>query len=248
MQPPIRRAFTLIEILVVLAIIAVLMAFLLPALEKSREKANQVRCGSNLSQIGLAISMYANENHGNYPRTRYDPAAPLCADTNASALDPFQSTGPLMNDTTAPMFLLLRTNKLPPAVYADPYNDVVEYEAEPADPMTHSNFTDFRKNCAYSYANAYPDAVALANGYKLTSKIRPAFAVAADLNPGTGVGQNSRNHEGRGQNVLFGDGHVEWEQVSACGISGDDIFTNRAGVVKASPLDANDSVLLPASQ
>jgi prepilin-type N-terminal cleavage/methylation domain-containing protein/prepilin-type processing-associated H-X9-DG protein len=243
-----RAGFTLIEILVVLAIIAILMAFLLPALEKSREKANQVRCASNLNQIGLAISMYANDNHGNYPRTRYDPAAPLCVDTNASANDPFQASGPQPNDTTAPMFLLMRTNKLPPAMYADPYNDVVQYEAEPADVMTHSNFTDYQKNCAYSYLNAYPDPAAVTSGYKVTSKINGSFPIAADLNPGTGANQNSKNHEGRGQNVLYADGHAQWEQTSRCGINQDDIYINRAGNVMASPKDATDAVLLPASQ
>ena len=198
MRSATRPAFTLIEILVVLAIIAILMAFLLPALEKSREKANQVRCASNLNQIGLTISMYANENHGNYPRTRYDPAAPLRIDTNASANDPFQASGPSLNDTTAPMFLLMRTNKLSPAVYADPYNDVVQYEAEPSDVMTHSNFTDYRKNCAYSYANAYPDSAAVTSGYKLTNKMNGSFAVAADLNPGAG-GETARTTRAAGK-------------------------------------------------
>jgi prepilin-type processing-associated H-X9-DG protein len=146
------------------------------------------------------------------------------------------------------MFLLMRTTRLPAAIYADPYNDVIEYEADSGDTMARSNFTDYRKNCAYSYVNAYPDASAVAKGYKLTSKINPAFPIAADLNPGTGADHNSRNHEGRGQNVLFGDGHVEWELTTRCGLQEDDIYTNRAGAVMASPIDSTDAVLLPASQ
>ncbi|MFI5377726.1 MAG: type II secretion system protein [Tepidisphaerales bacterium] len=241
-----RPGFTLIEILVVIGIIGVLLAILLPALERAREQANTVSCAANLSQIGLGLTLYAGDNHGNFPRTVYQPGAAPVAGTNASAANPFAPGGPQPNDTSAPFFLLMRTERLPAKLFADPYNDEVEYAPDAADPATHSNFTDFRKNLAYSYANPYPDANAVAAGYTLTGKMHAAFAVAADLNPGTGAGNNSRNHEGRGQNVLYADGHVEWKTSTKCGWNGDDIYVNKNGVVQASPVDATDSVLLPA--
>ena len=62
-----RRAFTLVELLVVIGIIAILMAILLPALNAAREKAKRVQCGNSLRTFGQAVTMYAIENKGKIP-------------------------------------------------------------------------------------------------------------------------------------------------------------------------------------
>lgn len=62
-----KTAFTLVELLVVIGIIAALIAMLLPALNKARQSAKSISCQSNLKQIGTAFAMYYADNHGYLP-------------------------------------------------------------------------------------------------------------------------------------------------------------------------------------
>ena len=264
-----RAAFTVIELLVVIGIVGVLLALLLPAVERARHRTYIDKCANNLRQIGPAISIYENENHGNWPRTVYDPAtadAPAKG-TGVNAADPFTPGSAVRtNDLTAGLFLLLRAERLPPAVFVCPYNDATSYVADSANLAGRSNFTDQRKNLAYSFADPYPSASAAAAGYALNARLAANVPVGADKNPGRGEGTddvyavtvdsrardmeeaNSPNHEREGQNVLFADGHVTYVTTPFVGVGRDHIYTARDGTppaVERSPTDATDTLLLP---
>jgi prepilin-type N-terminal cleavage/methylation domain-containing protein len=67
------RAFTLVELLVVIGIIALLIAMLLPALSAARESANRVKCASNLRSLGQCVFLFAHDHKGRVPEAQNSP-------------------------------------------------------------------------------------------------------------------------------------------------------------------------------
>jgi prepilin-type processing-associated H-X9-DG protein len=165
------------------------------------------------------------------------------------------------------MFLLLRTQDITPEVFACPDSsaETDTYGGNNNAAINRSNFTDLKKNLSYSMHNPYVSdgVIPETDKWWWTNSMSAEFAVASDINPGTSGAEddvlrpnstsssrdicwaNSNNHDGDGQNVLFGDGHVEFLQNPFVGIGRDNIFTNKKNQVVASPVDATDSVLLP---
>lgn len=75
------RAFTLVELLVVIGIIALLLGFLLPAVQSAREASRKLQCSNNLKQLGIGFSSYEN-SFGCYPVGRYMTYDPKYAGNN----------------------------------------------------------------------------------------------------------------------------------------------------------------------
>jgi prepilin-type N-terminal cleavage/methylation domain-containing protein/prepilin-type processing-associated H-X9-DG protein len=75
-KPPFRGAFTLIELLLVIAIIAILASLLMPAVGTARQEADSIACASNLRAIGAACQLYLQDNNNIYPCIEPMPKGP----------------------------------------------------------------------------------------------------------------------------------------------------------------------------
>jgi len=269
-----RVGRTLTDLIVAMGLIMMIGTLALRTSTLASSRSGQVKCGSNLRQIGQSIMMYANDNKGMYPRTLYTPGAPLTSYTGEVCSDPFNGPGavgtpPQANDVTAAMFQLIRAQDLSSEVFICPSsNDEKDtFGGGTNTAQSRSNFKTMRGTLSYSMANPYPDAAAIAKGYKWNNTLNADFAIMADMNPGGATltaltakassremaKGNTYNHQGQGQYVMYGDGHVEWQQNPFVGVKRDNIYTVSSGDVEGGtsstieglPTWGGDSVLLP---
>jgi prepilin-type N-terminal cleavage/methylation domain-containing protein/prepilin-type processing-associated H-X9-DG protein len=66
-----RAGFTLVELLVVVAIVGILVGLLIPAVQAAREQARIANCASNMRQVGIAVMRFCDLHHGNWPQTTH---------------------------------------------------------------------------------------------------------------------------------------------------------------------------------
>jgi prepilin-type processing-associated H-X9-DG protein len=280
-------AFTLVELLVVIGIIALLISILLPSLNKARETANRVKCAANLRSIGQTMLLYENDNHGAYPRVYWDGSLTTSVQDSAGEQAelvnnvpvPFQqNSGTTSNNVPMSLFLLLTNEDVTSGIFVCPSSGATPdtYGGGTNTALNRTSFTSVQNNLSYSYACPFANTAVVAAGFKMNASIDPTFAIAADINPGTtpaatdnallypgaaNAASNSNNHNKAGQNVLYADGHVEFQQSVNVGYQADNIYTavatgsvnyqNTSQTLTDTPPSANlpqaayDSLLLP---
>ncbi|HSU67330.1 MAG TPA: type II secretion system protein [Tepidisphaeraceae bacterium] len=241
------RAFSLVELLVVIGIVAILISIFVPYVVNMRETEHRARCAANLRTLMQGLQSYAKLNRPLFPQVVYDAAHNpngYTAFTGAAAPDPFARDSQVRpNDVTASLWLLVRTGLAQPRLFVCPSTRDLPDPADPAEWKRRSNFSG-NQFLSYSYASPFSSAAS----YKLNEYLPSDFALMADKNPGivsrTGSNvtkpnydspplelaqANSNNHGRAGQNVLYADGHVAFQITPYCGTGSggmrDNIYT-----------------------
>ena len=248
-----KKGFTLVELLVVIAIIALLMGILMPALARVRQIAFRMVCGTNLSGIGKAMLIYANDYEDELPRSGGRNSTWAARIPDWMAANRFNAYGVSATgdggtaNISSCFYLLVKyaevtpksfickgdsgTNEFKPADDGAGNRDLIDLWDFGIEPETH---------CSYSYHMPF-------GLYALTTSSEPGMAVAADRNPlqdspaatakawpGTFVPDGGKEavkygnaiaHQEDAQNVLFLDIHVGQMKQAFCGINDDNIYT-----------------------
>jgi hypothetical protein len=242
-----------IEVLVVVFVCLFALAVIGPAMQMSQFEEYRIRCATNLSNIGKAMLIYANDYEDEFPRSggrnsTWAPIIPNWMATNRYGAYGISADGRggIANISSC-FYLLVKYAEMTPRTFVCP-GDVGTTEFVNSDFVAGFgeliNLWDFgpepSKHCSYAYNMPF-------SLYALTTSSEPDMAVAADRNPwmdspaaaakqypgmynpdgGRGAVKygNAIAHEEEGQNVLFLDLHVGFEERSFCGIHDDNIYT-----------------------
>jgi prepilin-type processing-associated H-X9-DG protein len=208
-----RRAFTAIELAVVILLITILAAMLVPALEQGRSEAISVKCLNRVRQVGMAMAIYSSNFDGYWPwgRRSVHPDHPEWPDPTASlaALYPSYASKVYLFQCPASGDRVVINSKGTDFLWCE------NFDVEPGLRMVEGERTRPPMPPSYFYDGGWPD------GRSVPMKAAPWRVVYGDEcvhgtfrdNSGRYRWLGQSNHDGGG-NFLFVDGHVEWLEVT----------------------------------
>lgn len=222
------RAFTLVELLVVIGIIALLLAILLPALSRVRESAHRAKCLANIAELGRAVLLYAHDNKDHLPDAGSGNAPDALMSPRAVGLPPWSNFGP--NTYVLPSIgqLLARYLNDDNRLWICPSAPSNSFIWTGSDPLAGTGLNDqFKPNYVYlaakEYIPAYPGLGPIATKYHV-----PEWAVrsVSGLKTTQAV---SRSGNSSSEVVLFYDRSPSYHQYHKT-----DIYSGQSGEYFAS--------------
>jgi len=242
-----RLAKTSLAVSGAAALSGLMIAIMTPSLMHNRRFSNSSVCAANLKGIVQSMNVYGNDNADAYPLVQY---APYALDTTHPRGNAASTTvgdvyrryyGPdrlqAGNVQAALWILVLRGDVSPKSFICkdDPFAERYASVTNAAD----AYYDNFQKSRQISYSLSYPWAADGTVGAWWKASIDASLPMMSDMAPLQGTGRpavnvtakpldqaaNSRNHKRDGQNVAFGDNHVEFTRLPNCGQDNDNIFT-----------------------
>ncbi len=268
-----KQGFTLVELLVVVAIIALLLGILLPALNRAREITYRTTSAANVRSLVQSMMIYAQEQNSAFPvagsRNAGGAATGFSHGDTSSTSSP-GTTGSMSNNITASLWILVRDAAASQKIFVNPAT------VDTKDPLTRTGGNQAPLAHTWDFKNSDHISYSPLNMYhtearrQWSSRASGNWIYLGDDNDNndadrhsltkldttgtTPVQQdevelksNSSNHAQEGQSFGFGDGHAEFSEDPFVGPSNDNVYAGDSRMSGASPnLNTEESPANPS--